>query len=147
MNSNEISLKSKYGFDEYEVIDFILKHKNPNTHLFIKLHPSENKFKYQNLIDQSDIYILDNIELIKSIQDTLIIGMNSMLLLELALQGLLIYSYRPNQKEDFIGSELNLTYNLDSSELKLILKTNLFKRFIKRNHSFKGSLECIKKLL
>ena len=147
MNSDEINLKPKYGFDEYEVIDFILKHRNPNTPFFIKLHPAENKLKYRNLTERPNINLIDDIELFEIGQKSLIIGINSILLLELALQGFSIYSYRPNQKEEFIGAKLNLTYNLNSAELISILKTHHFIKFNKKDISFNGSMECIKKII
>ena len=147
MNSNGINLKPKYGFDEYEVIDFIMKNRDTNTPLFIKLHPAEKKLKYQNLIEEPNINIIDEIESVEIAQNSLIIGMNSILLLELALRGFSIYSYRPNQKEEFIGSRLNLTYNLNSSELKSILKTHHFIKFNKKDISFNGSMKCIKKII
>lgn len=147
MNSKEINLKFKYGFDEFEVLKKILSEKNSNTSLYIKLHPSENKNKYQSFEKIYDFELLEELEILKTKQNNLIIGMNSILLIDLALKGYFVYTYRPNGKEQFIGSMLNLTYDLNSSQLSSILKTNKLFKFKKRDVSFEGSLKRIKKII
>ena len=147
MNSSEINLKSKYGFDEYEVLRFILNNRDLETLLFIKLHPSENKNKYDALAQLPNVKIIRNITDKKILDDSFIVGMNSILLLEFALRGYFIYSYRPNQKEAFIGSKLDLTYNMNKEEFKLSLKTRKFIEFKRSSLSFNGSMRNIKKII
>ena len=147
MNSSEINLKSKYGFDEYEVVRFILNNRKLETLLYIKLHPAENKNKYDAFSQFPNVKILRNIPDEKIMNDSFIVGMNSILLLELSLRGYFIYSYRPNQKELFIGSKLDLTYNLSKEEFKLSLKTRKFIEFKRSSLSFNGSMRNIKKII
>ena len=147
MNSSEINLKSKYGFDEYEVVRFILNNRELETLLYIKLHPSENKNKYDVFAQLPNVKIIRKITDKKIMNHSFIVGMNSILLLELALRGYFIYSYRPNQKEVFIGSKLDLTYNMSEEKFKLSLKTRKFIEFKRSSLSFNGSMRNIKKII
>ncbi len=137
------------GFDEYEVINDIIQILQPNEKLTIKLHPSENINKYSflkntvEIIDKCDIeYIINN--------GDVIIGMQSMLLIELAVFRQDIISYRPNAKTNFIGPIIGATIQAETIyELRSIIdkskkiNTNFFKNYIgssKRIENFLNKL-------
>ena len=77
----------------------------------------------------------------------IIIGMNSFLLIELALMGSKVYTYRPNQTERFIGEELYLSYNLQESELASLLQEKVYFKSTISSVSFLGSKHNILKRL
>jgi hypothetical protein len=81
----------------------------PNDYrLLIKLHPEEKKDKYSKYLSHNiDIAIDWTFEMMIQIPD-LIIGMQSMLLLELAMHRNDIICYRPNAKSRFYGEEMNI---------------------------------------
>ena len=55
MKSKDIDLEPVYGFNEFDVLEFIVKNKPENLKLYIKHHPSESKKKYDYLIRMNDV--------------------------------------------------------------------------------------------
>lgn len=147
MNDSKFDLKKIYGFDEYDVLKSIIKHLPKTSDLFIKLHPAESIDKYNSYCNNYGVKIIKNKNLESLSIHKTIIGMNSFLLVELALIGNNVYTYRPNQAQDFIGTQLNLTYNLNERELINVLNNN--KVYIKKSSSvsFKESYNNILKRL
>jgi len=94
------------GFDEYYVVQDILKELNPNDKLYIKLHPMEDstKYLYENILlveqDELDCFALNA---------DAVIGMGSILLLEIALKRNDVISYRPNDNYSFFGNNIGAT--------------------------------------
>lgn len=131
------------GFDEYSVVDDILESLNSNQKLIIKLHPSEKKDKY-NYLKSDNVMIIDKTDINCLIaSSSYIIGMGSFLLIEVALMGRKVYSYRPNQTIDFIGNIISLTNLVDNKlMLKEVLKNNLYEN-INVNNKFDGSIKKI----
>ena len=135
------------GYDEYKVLDQIIKLLKPTDHLVIKLHPSEKSDKYDYLecvkytsIKNIDLYELDVIA-------DIVVGMASMLLLELAMLRDDVISYRPNNNKKFIGKSLNATVDISTKrELKdmLIEPQKVPNNFRKR---FNGSGNNISKII
>lgn len=135
------------GFDEFEVLDDILEVMPFEYNLIIKLHPSENEDKYDYLKTAKNVIIIKKIDisLLFELSD-IIIGMGSMLLIEASLVKNLVYSYRPNEKIEFIGNKNNMTIKLNNKEnLKKIF--NIKNRVRTLNNMFKGSTQRIQKLI
>jgi len=86
----------------------------PQDHLVIKLHPVEFEDMYK-FLSVANISIVSeaSVEDIAYLGD-LIVGMSSMLLLELAMYRNDIISFCPNAKSPFIGELLGATIRLDS---------------------------------
>ena len=142
MKSDFINLKDNYGFDEFEVIQFILNHKPNDLSVAIKLHPSEKVLKYNSILDQH------NVKIVNVVKDDLpssacYIGMNSILLLELALKGEKVYTFRPNAKTKFIGNELGLTFDLNEDKLIELVTSKKHLDFDIPTLDFKGSIKKI----
>ena len=143
IKSSEIDLKPSYGFDEFEVLSRLLLNKPTNLILYIKPHPSESKEKYQPYLSK-----VNNVRLLTKKKVDLpaaacYIGMNSILLLELALQGRKVYSYRPNAKNEFIGNQLGMTYKLKDIELIELMGQKKHLNFKINYPEFKDSLKRI----
>ena len=90
------------GYDEYDVLNDIIKILPENYSLLIKTHPEENNYKYDHyLSDRVKVISEMSVDEMVQMSDT-IIGMASMLLIELAMFRDDIISYRPNAKKSFI---------------------------------------------
>lgn len=142
MKSDIIDLKNNYGFDEHEVIQFILGNKPNDLLVEIKLHPSEKAVKYQSIKDQPSVKIV-NIAKDDLPSSACFIGMNSILLLELALKGEKVYTFRPNATSEFIGNKLGLTIDLNKDELKEMMTSKKHIDFEIQRPDFKGSIKKI----
>ena len=142
MKSDIIDLKNNYGFDEYEVIQFILGNKPSDLLVEIKLHPSEKALKYQSILDQTNVKIL-NVAKNDLPSSACYIGMNSILLLELALKGEKVYTFRPNATSEFIGNQLGLTLDLKKDELVEMMISKKHLDFNTHRPDFKGSIKKI----
>jgi hypothetical protein len=98
------------GYDEYLVLESIINLKSPDDLLLIKLHPEEDRTKYDAYLSREVQLAEDwSIEMMAKIPDY-VIGMASMLLLELSLFRSDVISYRPNAKKAFIGENLGATH-------------------------------------
>lgn len=104
------------GYDEYTVCEQLLSLLRPHDHLVIKLHPAESDDKYAHLckIGVSTIRCA-TVEELDSLGDV-IIGMASMLLLELSMYRNDIISFRPGATRGFIGERLGATVDATSIE-------------------------------
>ena len=104
------------GYDEFIAINQIISLLKPSDHLVIKLHPEEVNEKYQKLKNEQ-LSIIKNIDIysLNTLAD-IVIGMASMLLLELAMLRNDIISFRPNAKKKFIGERLSATIDVTSQE-------------------------------
>lgn len=113
------------GFDEYQVVDDILESLDKDQRLFIKLHPCEKMNKYDYL-KSKNVIIHQKIDLATMIFiSNFILGMGSFLLIELALAGKKVYSYRPNQKKGFIGNTIGITTLVDTKVMLHKIEGNL----------------------
>jgi len=135
------------GYDEFSVLDQIISLLKPSDHLVIKMHPEEKTDKYHylkndnvSLLRMIDIYSLN-------VLADVVIGMASMLLLELAMLRNDIISFRPNAKQAFIGRRLSATVDVTSQEeLESLLS---YPEYIdgKFRESFNGSSARITSLI
>ena len=102
-------IKDYFGFSEYDVIQNIIENIDFNSlNLTIKLHPNERSNKFE-LLKKRKVKKIINISKAKIVEKyDLIIGMDSMLLLELHMMGAKVLSIRPNSKNLFYGNKLNI---------------------------------------
>ena len=107
------------GYDEFEVLNDIIEILPESTALLIKTHPEEENEKY-NSYQSNRVRIFQKMSLEQMIQvPDMIIGMASMLLIELAMFRDDIISYRPNARKAFIGEKIGATHYVKSkSQLK-----------------------------
>lgn len=104
------------GYDEFIVLNQIISLLKPSDHLVIKLHPEETDEKYQHLKNEQ-LSVLRSIDIysLNTLADV-VIGMASMLLLELAMLRNDVISFRPNATKKFIGERLSATVDVTSQE-------------------------------
>jgi hypothetical protein len=136
------------GYDEFEVLNDIISILPVNFTLLIKIHPEEENEKYIRY--QSDhIKVFERMDMEEMVQIShTIIGMASMLLIELAMYRDDIISYRPNARKEFIGEIIGATHNART-------KTQLIKYFkdppssssMPFREKFEGSGKCISQFL
>jgi len=107
------------GYDEFEVINDIIEILPNNSTMLIKSHPEEESDKYNRyLSDHVKVIRQMSIEQMVQVPDT-IIGMASMLLIELAMFRDDIISYRPNARKGFVGVKIGATHYAETkSQLK-----------------------------
>ena len=102
------------GYDEFSVLKAIQSAVALGDYLVIKKHPEEDPGKYSEFLCES-VTIVDEITVTElAIISDIVIGMASMLLLELAVYRNDIISFRPNARKSFIGERLGVTANVDS---------------------------------
>ena len=112
--SEEIKSKNLFGYDEYSILKFIIDNfLNEKTFIIIKKHPEEKINKFQKFLS-SNVIIINKCqaEEIATFSDH-IIGMHSMLLIELCIFRNDIISTRPNNKKEFIGEILEIVVDID----------------------------------
>jgi hypothetical protein len=125
------------GYDEYVVISLLISNLSHDEHLLIKLHPVEQDNKYSFVTDSRVTVIRDvPVQDLAFIGDV-IVGMLSMLLLELAMFRNDIISLRPGAKTAFIGERLGATLDAKSIDefnhivkCKKMVSSDYRKRFI-----------------
>ena len=130
------SLAFELGYNEFEVILILKKILSKNDFLIIKTHPEEDISKYSIFLDDSTKIISKNFtpEFLSLIGDK-IIGMASMLLLELSFFRKDIISFRPNSKKQFIGQKLGATNDaVNIEQLKNLLNSNISTNFNFKDH-------------
>ena len=136
------------GYDEYEVLNDIIEILPDNAVLVIKTHPEEENDKYIRY--QSDcVRIFQNmsIECMVKVPD-LIIGMASMLLIELAMFRDDIISYRPNAQKGFVGEKIGATHYAETNtQLKNYLLDPPSSSSMPFRKKYKGSGKRISKFL
>ncbi len=136
------------GYNEFSVLDDLIQVLSENDFLFIKKHPEENQDKYNNYLSEKVLIIDDwDIEMMLQIPD-FIIGMASMLLIELAIYRYDIISYRPNAQFPFIGEKLNATHLVNNKyELQMVLQNPPKYKKLSFRNNFYGSGERIANFL
>jgi len=103
------------GYDEYIVLDAIQSVLLPTDHLVIKKHPEEDVKKYKDLLcDQVEIMESCPAYELAAVADV-IVGMASMLLLELAMFRDDVISFRPGASKGFVGERLGATVPVANS--------------------------------
>ena len=111
------------------------------------MHTSEDESEYRLYVKNENIKFVSEDDMYKNMNEySIVIGMESMLLIELAAIGITTLSYRPNCNRGFIGCEMNWVVDLTSKGLIKVLSKKVIP-----NHSnickpnFSGSLKRINK--
>jgi hypothetical protein len=110
------------SIDEYFVLDEIIKLILPSDHLIIKMHPSEKSDKYDGYLSES-VTVVGKMDVhnLNQVADV-VIGMGSILLLELAMLRKDVISFCPNTNNRFVGDRLKATIIVKNvQELREIL--------------------------
>lgn len=123
-NLNEKN-KEFIGYDEFRILDDLIKnYLTNNEFLIIKLHPEEKKDKYKKY-EKDNIICIDDCDLSELIIiSDHVVGMHSMLLLELSIFRSDIISIRPSSNMKFIGQELEIVVSVSNvDELKYVINS------------------------
>jgi hypothetical protein len=105
----KVGTEDYLGYDEYQVLNEIKSALLPRDHLVIKSHPAEDSTKYASFLDDRTSHLDScSVEELRCIADV-VVGMASMLLLELAVFRNDVISFRPNARKVFIGELLKAT--------------------------------------
>ncbi len=138
-------LTTDYTYDEVSTLKKLVKLIDKNTLLIIKVHPNEkinkfSNFKKKNIILKKKMKFSDMVKL-----PSKIVGIKSMLLIELALLRNNIISYRPVKDNEFIGEKLGLTV-LVRKNLKKYLD-NFIKLKLRKKKIFQKSSQKFTKIV
>tara|TARA_B110000483_G_scaffold158549_1_gene188142 strand:- start:11321 stop:12283 length:963 start_codon:yes stop_codon:yes gene_type:complete len=138
-------LAKEYKTDEFQTIKNVITAMSKNDILVIKCHPEEKikKFKHfakKNIIIKKKVNFSDIVNL-----PDFIIGIKSIILLELSLFRKDIISYRPLSDNKFIGDKIKCT-KLVRRNLKRILNKKFNDNIIFKNY-FNGSGKKVKTFL
>lgn len=150
IESHSSKILSKFGYNEFNTLDLIIKNKPKDWGIVVKLHPREKMTKYLKYINKVKFLRIKNHENI--VQNfNIIIGMTSMLLLELGIYRNDIISLRLKSSDAFIGGNLGLTKNI-TKEKHLIecfnkKPKNNNKKFIKSINSIKVKADELLELI
>ena len=129
-----------FGYDEFTVLNSLIDILPEDSVLLIKKHPEESKDKYNTFLSDR-VKVIDDCNIDVMIQVAyIIIGMASMLLIELGMFRDDIISYRPNYRKPFIGEEIHATH-LAHTEKHCInfIKHPPKSSSLSFRHSFEGS--------
>ena len=90
--------------------------------MVIKLHPEETLNKYA-FLENNNLTIIKDLDIFElDVLADVVIGMASMLLLELSMLRNDVISFRPDATKEFIGDRLEATINADNQkDLKKLL--------------------------
>jgi len=134
------------GFDEYEVVSDLLQILKMGEKLTVKLHPAEDKNKYKYL--DKDINIIKNCEITHILESAdVVVGMQSMLLIELAVLRGGVISYRPNAKTNFFGERIGATIAAESKDDLRQKMNDPYKNISNFAEAYLGSSERIENFI
>lgn len=155
---NERSEIEKYGYDEYQVLKDVLhiwSTAPAESRLIVRLHPNEDRLKFNSLLDPNDARIsLDKCTDVKesiSAAD-MVIGMNSMVLFQAAAAGKTVISYQPGLKrsDPLISNRLGLSelftdFDMFKGRMNVYVNGERFneKDTIKKNHIIKNATQNV----
>lgn len=105
------------GYDEFEILDDLLSVIRLDEKLIIKLHPEEERNKYREIYKgHTNVELVSKGDVTSIVEDAhAIVGMDSMLLLELAMLRSDVISFRKNSRLKFIGEELGAVITVRSA--------------------------------
>tara|TARA_Y100000590_G_C15560412_1_gene954520 strand:+ start:189 stop:1124 length:936 start_codon:yes stop_codon:yes gene_type:complete len=146
-----IGSRNKIINNEFAYLDLVLKYAPADWETHVKLHPREKEVKYESFIKIRKFIKEKNLtKLVNNYE--IIVGINSMLLVEIGLLRNNVFCLRFNSKEIFIPSQLKIIDQINNvHEFKKIFN---LKHAIKKNTKFKNSFkqnmmfdDLIKKLI
>lgn len=137
------------GYDEFSVLKSLIDTVPDDIIILIKLHPEEPVEKYSQLLLAGKVYSIGHASIAElALGANYIVGMASMLLLELAMYRDDVISFRPNARLSFIGNNIGATIPVcDKDSLAKKLQKPLQCRSSSFRDGFKGSGERIGKFL
>lgn len=138
-------LDTDYKCDEIYTLNKLINSIDKSVLLIIKVHPNEKIDKFlsyekKNIIIKKKMNFTDMVKL-----PTKIIGIKSMLLIELALLRDNIISFRPIIDKMFIGESLGLTTLIRKNIKKSLFDTTKFK--LRKKKFFQKSDQKLKKII
>jgi hypothetical protein len=105
-----------YGYDQFETLSDLRQFIPTEYFIEVKLHPEESPNAYRQRF--GDIFKYHKNLTLKEIEEyEYVIGMKSMLLLELGCQNFRVFSYQPIEQNEFIGVKLGLVEKLSKCRL------------------------------
>ena len=110
-----VGLLPRMRFTEYDVLNAILRYRDPLDRVIVKLHPAENLTKYSHFGPDIEMLGQTSIQELAEISDV-VIGLGSMLLLELAALGCPVINVEFNERDSFVGASIGATYPVQSLE-------------------------------
>jgi hypothetical protein len=126
------------GFTEFDVLNDLIEVLSPMSELVIRLHPSQSLDEFTPYVERRDncrICIDESIDMLLLMANK-IVGMSSMMLLEIAMIREAVISYRPNEAIEFIGNKLGYTTKIED-KIQLINALQGYSPF--RNHSLESN--------
>lgn len=95
-------------YSEFEVLEAILHWRGTDDQVIVKLHPTESAEKFSSL--GSRIRVVSGVSAVELAQmGRIVVGLGSMMLLELAALGCRVFHVEMFADEDFIGGRLGAT--------------------------------------
>lgn len=146
---SEEKYKIKYDFNEFEILEKIIKKFTLKYNIIIKKHPREKKYKYNKILNKNkkNVFLFNEKQNILKLanQFDLIIGITSMLIIELKLSGFNPISLQPTSDKkpiiDF-GFGIKIISSLNQ------IKNNKFNKVLSNNSNYHfNALDKILKLI
>jgi hypothetical protein len=100
-------------FTEHDLIQGLLTMRGPDDRIIVKMHPVEDPAKYEYLSGRVEVAVSATRETIADLADV-VVGLGSMLLLELAILGCRVINVESIAGSEFVGSSLGATIAVSS---------------------------------
>lgn len=141
-NSFSVGTSNYLGYDEFDVLKAVIEVAPKDVSVVIKRHPEEPDDKYDSLLINNKVFSISEASIAElvSVAD-FIVGMTSMLLLEIAIFRKNVITFRPNATSEFIGETIGATKAARTKEeLKKILNSQKNESIkIDMSHSYRQS--------
>lgn len=112
------------GINEIKILEDIIKTLNEfgqSFNLVLRLHPLDDKMKYNNYLDKN--ITLDNLTLNDSLsRASVVIGMNSVVLFQAVQAGKQVISYKPHNKSTSLWTENQFRLGIQVKSKKALKK-------------------------
>lgn len=106
------------GYDEFSVLRSLIEVVPDGTTVVIKRHPEEPADKYSKLLIPDKVYSIGQVSIAElALGASHIVGMASMLLLELAMYRSDVISFRPDARLPFIGNTIGATVPVNTQDI------------------------------
>lgn len=137
------------GYNQFDVISDLISASKGEWIIDIKMHPAESAKDYYDFLKNKEVTLVNYDKMMAEIGNyKVILGMESMLLMEFALMGLSVYSYRPKSNRTFFGIEAGWVIDLSNEELRSLMNGNFkSKKIQKAKPEFRGSANRIVKVI
>ena len=130
-------------FNEFDVLTTLLDCLSSNHFLLIKLHPEDTDEKYSAFVSSSCMIIRDlDYQQLSVVSDS-IVGIASMLLIELSFIRSDIISFRPTLRTPLVGDKIGLVKSASTKEELLFLLNQPCPQTVQKANPFLGSTASI----